>query len=71
MMFPDSKAALPMPMAATTRTAAPHLTAGLENVERSASPSPSRLTTPSRAAMPCRTIAAKTEKTSAQTRSKA
>jgi len=61
--LPVWKAALPMVMAETTRTAVRIFAVGLLKCVRSASPSPLREMMPSRAAISCRMIVAATEKT--------
>ena len=68
VMFPVWKAAAPTVMAETTRIMATTFTATLSKVVRSASPSPSRLTIPSRALISCRTMVAAIENTNAHKR---
>ena len=68
VILPVWNAAFPKAIAATTSRIAANLMRGLPNVVRSASPRPSRLTTPSRALISCSTIVAKIENITAHRR---
>ncbi len=66
--LPVSYAAFPKAMAATTRETAISRAMGRPNLRRTASPSPSPVTRPRRAAISWRTRVASSEKVSAQRR---